>query len=120
MKHQNVNQEKVALNSADITSLIHLRGVSKEYGASALPCMALSKVNLDVHHGEFMAITGRSGSGKSTLINIITGIDSPTEGEVHVASSALHAMSQDRLAAWRGKNVGIIFQFFQLLPTLTV
>ena len=70
--------------------------------------------------GEFVAVVGKSGSGKSTLINMITGIDTPTSGEVFVAGTAVHAMDQEQLAVWRGRNVGVVFQFFQLLPTLTV
>ena len=73
-----------------------------------------------VDEGEFVAVVGKSGSGKSTLINMITGIDNPTSGEVFVASTPVHALNQEQLAVWRGKNVGIVFQFFQLLPTLTV
>jgi putative ABC transport system ATP-binding protein len=70
--------------------------------------------------GEFVAVVGKSGSGKSTLINMITGIDTPTSGEVLVASAAVHEMDQEQLAVWRGRNVGVVFQFFQLLPTLTI
>ena len=70
--------------------------------------------------GEFVAVVGKSGSGKSTLINMITGIDTPTSGEVFVASAPVHELDQEQLAVWRGRNVGIVFQFFQLLPTLTV
>ncbi len=75
---------------------------------------------MQVDEGEFVAVVGKSGSGKSTLINMITGIDTPTSGEVFVASTPVHALNQEQLAVWRGKNVGIVFQFFQLLPTLTV
>jgi putative ABC transport system ATP-binding protein len=77
-------------------------------------------VDIQVDMGEFVAVVGKSGSGKSTLINMITGIDSPTSGEVFVASAQVHKLDQEQLAVWRGRNVGIVFQFFQLLPTLTV
>jgi ABC-type lipoprotein export system ATPase subunit len=77
-------------------------------------------VDLRVDTGEFVAVVGKSGSGKSTLINMITGIDRPTSGEVFVADTAIHTMGENRLAAWRGRSVGVIFQFFQLLPSLTV
>src|SRR5262249_50602457 len=77
-------------------------------------------VELDVHAGEFVAIVGKSGSGKSTLLNLLAGIDTPSEGEIHVAGTAVHALGQEQLSAWRGRHVGIVFQFFQLLPTLTV
>jgi putative ABC transport system ATP-binding protein len=100
--------------------LISLQRVFKKYTSPSGVFTALHEVNLEVQQGEFVAIVGKSGSGKSTLINIITGIDSPSTGEVHVASTAIHSMSQEQLAIWRGKNVGVIFQFFQLLPTLTV
>ena len=70
--------------------------------------------------GEFVSIVGPSGSGKSTLLNMITGIGRPTSGEALVGNEAVHALSQNRLARWRGRNVGCIFQFFQLLPTLTI
>ncbi|WP_202610347.1 ABC transporter ATP-binding protein [Herbidospora solisilvae] len=97
-------------------SVIDVREVVKSYGAFT----ALHGVDLKVHAGEFLAVVGRSGSGKSTLINMITGIDRPTSGEVHVAGAAVHTMSENELAGWRGRNIGVVFQFFQLLPTLTV
>lgn len=97
-------------------SVIDVREVVKSYGAFT----ALHGVDLKVHAGEFLAVVGRSGSGKSTLINMITGIDRPTSGEVHVAGAAVHTMSENELSGWRGRNVGVVFQFFQLLPTLTV
>jgi ABC-type lipoprotein export system ATPase subunit len=77
-------------------------------------------VDLQVGPGEFVAVIGKSGSGKSTLINMITGIDRPTKGEVFIGDTPVHKLSEGKLAEWRGRNVGVIFQFFQLLPTLTV
>lgn len=100
--------------------LIELRQVSKAYEVAAGQFLALKDVDMQVDAGEFVAVVGKSGSGKSTLINMITGIDTPTSGEVFVAATAVHAMDQEQLAVWRGKNVGVVFQFFQLLPTLTV
>jgi len=100
--------------------LIEMNGVSKAYEVAAGEFLALKEVNMRVDEGEFVAVVGKSGSGKSTLINMITGIDNPTSGEVFVASTPVHALNQEQLAVWRGKNVGIVFQFFQLLPTLTV
>ena len=100
--------------------LIELRKVSKAYNVAAGKFLALKKVYMQADAGEFVAVVGKSGSGKSTLINMITGIDKPTSGEVFVASTAVHAMDQEQLAVWRGRNVGVVFQFFQLLPTLTV
>src|SRR5439155_4312673 len=80
---------------------------------------ALNCVSLQVDAGEFVAVVGRSGSGKSTLINMLTGIDRPTSGDVFVGATAVHTLNEDQLARWRGRNVGVVFQFFQLLPTLT-
>ncbi len=100
--------------------LIELKGVTKAYNVAAGKFMALKGVDMTVGEGEFVAVVGKSGSGKSTLINMITGIDNPTAGEVLVASTPVHALDQEQLSIWRGKNVGIVFQFFQLLPTLTV
>jgi len=100
--------------------LIELSGVTKAYDVAAGKFLALKGIDMQVDAGEFVAVVGKSGSGKSTLINMITGIDNPTSGEVFVASTPVHALDQEQLAVWRGKNVGIVFQFFQLLPTLTV
>ncbi len=100
--------------------LIELSGVTKAYDVAAGKFLALKGIDMQVDEGEFVAVVGKSGSGKSTLINMITGIDSPSSGEVFVASTPVHALDQEQLAVWRGKNVGIVFQFFQLLPTLTV
>jgi putative ABC transport system ATP-binding protein len=100
--------------------MIDLRAVVKQYETAAGPYVALRGVDLSVARGEFVAVVGKSGSGKSTLINMVTGIDRPTAGMVQVAGSELSRLDEGRLAAWRGRNLGIIFQFFQLLPTLTV
>jgi putative ABC transport system ATP-binding protein len=100
--------------------LIELRGVTKAYDVAAGKFLALKGIDMQVDAGEFVAVVGKSGSGKSTLINMITGIDNPSSGEVFVTSTPVHALDQEQLAVWRGKNVGIVFQFFQLLPTLTV
>lgn len=103
-----------------MNQLITLRGVSKRYATPSGSFTALKEIDLKVTQGEFVAIVGKSGSGKSTLINVITGIDSPSSGEVYVGPTAVHTLNEEQLAAWRGKNIGVIFQFFQLLPTLTV
>ena len=100
--------------------LIEVRNVIKEYKTGAGIFRALRGVNLNVNSHEFVAIIGKSGSGKSTLINMITGIDRPTSGEVLVGDTAVHTLSEGRMAVWRGKHLGVIFQFFQLLPTLTL
>ncbi len=101
-------------------SLISLKQVRKIYKTKAGALEVLKGVDFQVGAGEFVSIVGPSGSGKSTLINMITGIDRPTEGEVVVANERLTRMSENRVAKWRGRNVGVVFQFFQLLPTLTV
>ena len=99
---------------------IELYKVFKVYQSSAGSFSALKGINLKIQSGEFAAIVGKSGSGKTTLINILTGIDRPTSGEVLVAGTAVHTLDENQLAKWRGANLGIVFQFFQLLPMLTV
>ena len=100
--------------------IIDLRQVFKAYDTEAGSVMVLKDINLEVDPGEFVSIVGPSGSGKSTLLNMITGIDAPTDGEVHVAGHPIHGLNENELARWRGRQVGVVFQFFQLLPTLTV
>jgi putative ABC transport system ATP-binding protein len=99
--------------------LVALRGVDKSYLTPAGEWPALRQVDLEIGAGEFVAVTGKSGSGKSTLLHLVGGIDRPSAGEVRVAGQAVHSLSEDALARWRGRNVGVVFQFFQLLPTLT-
>lgn len=99
--------------------LIALRQVSKQYPSSGGTFSALSGIDLEIGAGEFVVVVGQSGSGKSTLLNLLAGIDRPSTGEVIVAGQPLHALSERALSAWRGLAVGIVFQFFQLLPTLT-
>jgi putative ABC transport system ATP-binding protein len=100
--------------------LISLNGVAKTYASMAAPVVALHDVNLDIQQGEFVAVIGKSGSGKTTLINMLTGIDSPSAGSIRIASTEVHTLNQEGLSAWRGRSVGIVFQFFQLLPSLTI
>ncbi|MBI3884599.1 MAG: ABC transporter ATP-binding protein [Opitutae bacterium] len=100
--------------------LVELEAVAKIYGTAARPETALRAVSLTVGAGEFVGIVGRSGSGKSTLLNLLTGLDLPTSGGVTVAGTRLDRLSEEARAVWRGRHVGIVFQFFQLLPTLTV
>lgn len=100
--------------------IVELRQVSKLYGNAGGTFTALAGIDLGIKKGELLALVGKSGSGKSTLLNILTGIDSPTSGEVVVAGTPIHSLQQNHLARWRGRNAGIVFQFFQLLPTLTV
>jgi putative ABC transport system ATP-binding protein len=102
------------------TPLITLHAVSKIYPTPSGPFPALRNVSFALPGSTFVAIVGKSGSGKSTLINLIAGIDRPTSGEVLVAGTPVHTLAEGQLAAWRGRRIGVVFQFFQLLPTLTV
>jgi putative ABC transport system ATP-binding protein len=106
--------------SQEMQTVVDVREVTKSYAAPTGPLHALAGVSCRVHAGELVGVAGRSGSGKSTLLNVMTGIDRPTGGEVWVAGTAVHRLPEGRLAAWRGRHVGVVFQFFQLLPTLTV
>jgi ABC-type lipoprotein export system ATPase subunit len=100
--------------------LIELRNVVKAYKTDAGDFLALKGINLAIDEGEFVGIIGKSGSGKSTLINMLTGIDRPTSGEIYINRTGIHRFDEGQMARWRGRNQGVIFQFFQLLPTLTV
>jgi ABC-type lipoprotein export system ATPase subunit len=100
--------------------MIDLRDVHKYYKTAIGDYHALNSIELQIEPGEFVSIIGKSGSGKSTLLNMITGIDRPTTGEVYVNGTAVHDLNENRMARWRGKNLGIVFQFFQLLPTISV
>src|ERR1041384_247211 len=104
----------------DRSSMIDLRSVNKYYQSAAGDYHALRDIDLCICAGEFVSIIGKSGSGKSTLLNMITGIDRPTTGEVWVNGTAVHKMNENQMAIWRSENLGIIFQFFQLLPSLSL
>ena len=99
---------------------VQLRAVTKEFTSPAGVCRALQEVDLEVEAGELVAVIGCSGSGKTTLLNVLSGLDRPTAGEVEVDGRMLHSMAQSELTRWRGAHVGIVFQSYQLLPTLTV
>jgi putative ABC transport system ATP-binding protein len=99
--------------------IIELARVEKVYRSGEVGFPALSGVDLTITAGEMVAVTGPSGSGKSTIINLIAGIDRPTAGAVTVAGRRLEKMTEEQLAVWRGRTIGIVFQFFQLMPTLT-
>ena len=100
-------------------ALIRLEDVRKAYKTPAGDFLALKGIDLQVQEGEFLAVVGKSGAGKSTLVNMITGIDRPSAGEIRVGTQAIQDMNEDQIATWRGKHVGVVFQFFQLLPMLT-
>jgi putative ABC transport system ATP-binding protein len=108
------------IDAASLDEAIEVRDVVKTYPLGAAEVIALDHLSVAIAHGEFAAIVGRSGSGKTTLLNLLAGIDRPTSGTVRVDGADLGTLSESELAAWRGENVGLVFQFFQLLPTLTV
>jgi ABC-type lipoprotein export system ATPase subunit len=109
--------ERAANNAGPV---IRLTNLQKSYRTAAGDVPVLHDINLEIRPGEFVGVIGKSGSGKSTLLNMIAGIDRPTSGEVWVGGSALHRLGEGQLAAWRGRQLGIIFQFFQLLPMLSL
>ena len=100
--------------------VIDVNDVTKRFPVGDTEITVLKGISFQVHEGEFLSIVGPSGNGKSTLLNMITGIDRPSDGEVTVLGQQVHEMSENALARWRGGNVGIIFQFFQMLPALTL
>jgi len=102
------------------TDLIELRDLRKSYQSPAGPIRALKNINLSLRRGEFVAVMGKSGAGKSTLVNMIAGIDSPDSGEIIIDGVPIHRLNEDERARWRGLNMGIVFQFFQLLPSISL
>lgn len=103
-----------------VVPLIVLKDVQKIYQTPAGDFFALRGVNLDVSRGEFLGIFGKSGAGKTTLVNMITGVDELTSGEVRVGGVDIHHMNESRMALWRGRNVGVVYQSFQLMPNLSL
>ncbi|MEO7295290.1 MAG: ABC transporter ATP-binding protein [Candidatus Limnocylindria bacterium] len=111
----------MSTSSAPVEHAIEIRDLVKSYPLGQNEeVVAVDHLNLSIATGEFVAIVGRSGSGKTTLLNLLSGIDRPTSGTVNAAGADLGSLSESGLAAWRGTSVGLVFQFFQLLPTLTV
>jgi putative ABC transport system ATP-binding protein len=111
--------QRIGPVTGEHSPLIELQAVEKVYRSGKLSFTALRDVDLAICPGEMVAIVGPSGSGKTTILNLICGIDRATSGRVVVDGADLGGMSEERLARWRGRTVGIVFQFFQLLPTLT-
>jgi putative ABC transport system ATP-binding protein len=101
-------------------TFVQLKNVTKTFNGNSQSFAALKNINLSFNKNEFIVIIGKSGSGKSTLLNMISGIDNPSCGEIYIDKMPLHNMSGNQLASWRGRFAGIVFQFFQLMPTLTV
>ncbi|KAA3642355.1 MAG: ABC transporter ATP-binding protein [Chloroflexi bacterium] len=100
--------------------LIDIRQLVKVYQTPAGDFPALKGIDLEIGCGEFVTVVGKSGSGKTTLINMIAGIDRPTSGEIVISEAPIHNLDENQMAQWRGRNLGVVFQFFQLLPTLSV
>ncbi len=100
--------------------VIRLRGITRTFHSTAGEATVLKGIDVDVHRGEFISVVGRSGSGKSTLVNMLTRIDRPTSGTVRVGDVLIHELPEGRMALWRGRNMGVVFQFFQLLPMLSL
>src|ERR1700757_1923692 len=102
-----------------MTALVSFEGVSKQYRRAGELIPVLENCNLQITDGEFVAIMGPSGSGKTTLLNLIGGLDKPTSGSITIAGERVDALSRAALARWRARHVGFIFQFYNLLPTLS-
>src|SRR3989304_2117294 len=121
---QNETKSHAALNNGSPQhqedNIIDLRQVVKKYETPSGPFTALRDINLPIQAGEFVAVVGKSGSGKTTLLNLLAGIDRPTSGTISIDGTQLDSLSESQLAEWRGRTVGLVFQFFPLLPTLTV
>ena len=112
-------QNGFSLDTYEPTHLIDIMDVVKAYITPVGDFIALDGIDLKIDRGEFVSVVGKSGSGKSTLINMITGIDRPTSGGVFIADTAVHKLKEGPMAEWRGRTIGVIFQFFQLLPMLS-
>ena len=115
-----IDSARVQAVPSNPPSLIQMQGVVKTFTTTAGEFTALRGVDLNLEQGEFIAVIGKSGSGKSTLLNMLTGIDHPTSGQVLVNGMDIHALSESKRSLWRGRNLGIVFQFFQLLPMLNL
>jgi putative ABC transport system ATP-binding protein len=102
------------------SALIKMRNVVKEYRGLAGTVVALKGISLDVRRGEFLVITGKSGAGKTTLVNVLAGLDRTTGGEIWIDGAPVHRFGPEKAAQWRGRSVGVVFQTFELLPTLNL
>jgi len=113
-KSVSFKEEKNKLNRID------LRAVYKSYKTAAGPFLALRNIHMTAQTGEFIAVLGKSGAGKSTLVNVLTGIDQADSGEIILNGTPIQNLNEDERSRWRGKNMGVVFQFFQLLPSLNL
>jgi putative ABC transport system ATP-binding protein len=116
----NATGVEIKANTNGNNHIVEIIDVVKSFPVGDGEVTVLKGLSLDVENGEFISIVGPSGNGKSTLLNMITGIDKPTDGEVIVTGREIHNLSENKLAAWRGEHVGIVFQFFQMLPALSL
>ena len=112
--------DELGNNGNGKTPMIRLRKLVKTYTSAAGEFPVLKEIDANIYQGEFVGVIGKSGSGKSTLLNMIAGIDRPTSGEIHVGDMPVHDLNESELAVWRGRNMGVVFQFFQLLPMLSL
>jgi len=119
-EEQNFNTLDKSRNVSGNGYIIQLSGLYKNYITESGEYPALKGIDLRVKSGEFTAVIGKSGAGKSTMVNMITGIDDPTAGEIFVNGSPVHQLNEDQKAGWRGRNLGVVFQFFQLLPSINL
>jgi putative ABC transport system ATP-binding protein len=110
----------MAALTVSATPIVRLTQVCKDFQTPAGSFRALDGIDLAIGQGEYVGIVGKSGSGKTTMLNMITGIDRPSQGQVAIAGQVINELGESRVAALRGRKVGIVFQFFQLLPTLSV
>lgn len=115
-----MKKSSITHTQTTVEPIINLKDITKAYDTPTGPFTALHSIDLQIDPKEFVAIIGKSGSGKTTLLNILAGIDRPTGGALTIAGSRIHGLSESELSTWRGQNIGLVFQFFQLLPTLTV
>ena len=113
-------QKPNASHQASNGPIINLRGLVKKYKGLSGNVVALKGIDLEVGAGEFLVVTGKSGAGKTTLVNMVTGLDKSTAGEIWVAGTPVHELGAEKAARWRGQTVGVVFQTFELMPTLTV
>ena len=115
-----MDDDRTLLQNRLEVPIIQLRDIYKSYQTPAGAIPALRGIDLEIIPGKFVALFGKSGAGKSTLVNVITGIDRPDRGEILIDGAPVHKMSEDQLARWRGLNMGVVFQFFQLLPSISL